>query len=261
MTDSILREFDALRRTIASPGATLSCVPPVVREIADTGEWATIVYSSCDGGEVEAVIDREIAFFNVKGIEFEWKVYEHDEPRDLKDRLALRGFDIGEEEALLALDLNDCSPALLAPGSSDVRRVDSLDALNDARKVWEAVFGKDFGFTFNEVKADLERGSGASAVFVAYDGGQPVSAGRCTFDEHSPFVGLYTGGTLASHRGRGIYKAVVAARAQEAIRRRKRYLTTDARPTSLPILLRHGFKRLSTTWPCVWKGKVLSPES
>ena len=90
---------------------------------------------------------------------------------------------------------------------------------------------------------------------MAYDAGRPVSAARATFDTRSPFVGLWTGGTLPSHRGRGFYQSLVAARAQVALRRGKRYLTVDARPTSLPILLRRGFERLSTTWPCVWSGR------
>ena len=252
MLDPILQAFDTVRQTAVSAGTSLMRVPPVVRIIADRDEWATIIYASLSPPEVDAIIEREIDFFKARGIEFEWKVYEHDEPANLKDRLKERGFEIGEEEAFLVLDLESQPADSIALGTTEVRRADTLEGLSDARTVWESVFEKDFAFTYNELKNELESGSRGQVAFVAYDQGQPVSAGRCTFDE-GPFVGLYTGGTLASHRGRGFYRAVVAARAKEAINRGKSYLTTDARPTSLPILLRHGFKRLSTTWPCVWK--------
>ncbi len=269
MPANILESFDLVRRTVPSPGGRLESANPVVREIGHGGEWYCIVHSNLNSLDVDAVIDREMACFRQlvaelradRGTllqsplqEFEWKVFAHDRPADLKERLAKRGFEIGEEEALLAMDLAG-NPLLNVPTGVQVRRVDSLAVLADARAVWEAVFEKEFTGTCRQIADQLATGKAVweHVAFVAYDDGKPVSAARVTFQEQSPFVGLWTGGTLASHRGRGFYQALVAARAQEAWRRGKRYLTVDARPTSLPILLRRGFQRLSTTWPCVWR--------
>ena len=60
------------------------------------------------------------------------------------------------------------------------------------------------------------------------------------------FAGLYGGGTRPDYQGRGVYLALVAARAAEARRRGHRYLTVDARETSRPILQRIGFEPLTT---------------
>ncbi len=51
---------------------------------------------------------------------------------------------------------------------------------------------------------------------------------------------------MPDHQGRGVYRALVAARAAEARRRGVRYLTVDARETSRPILERLGFQPLAT---------------
>jgi GNAT superfamily N-acetyltransferase len=59
------------------------------------------------------------------------------------------------------------------------------------------------------------------------------------------FAGLYGGGVAPAFRGKGIYRALVAVRAQEARRRGYRYLMVDAAAASAPILARLGFEALA----------------
>jgi hypothetical protein len=66
------------------------------------------------------VIGCEIGFFTKLQRSFEWKIYSHDEPPDLRERLRSRGFKIGEEEALMILDLEEVPPPLLAPAPTGV---------------------------------------------------------------------------------------------------------------------------------------------
>jgi GNAT superfamily N-acetyltransferase len=70
---------------------------------------------------------------------------------------------------------------------------------------------------------------------------------------NSQFAGLWGGATLPQYRKMGIYTAVVAARAQEAIRRGYRFLTVDAGDMSRPILQKRGFQLLTYTTPYTWK--------
>ena len=58
-------------------------------------------------------------------------------------------------------------------------------------------------------------------------------------------MGTHGGGTRPDYQGRGVYRALVAARAAEARRRGHRFLTVDARETSRPILERIGFEPLT----------------
>jgi len=63
---------------------------------------------------------------------------------------------------------------------------------------------------------------------------------------------LLGGSTLPQWRGRGIYRALVAARAQRAAARGVTYLQADASADSAPILRRLGFRAVTTTTTYVW---------
>ena len=84
------------------------------------------------------------------------------------------------------------------------------------------------------------------------DGDTPVSVARLLSAAGSHFGGLYGGGTIESHRGRGFYRKLIAARARDALHVGARYLIVDALPTSRPILEALGFEHLTDTWPCDW---------
>ena len=68
----------------------------------------------------------------------------------------------------------------------------------------------------------------------------------------APFASLYGGATLPEWRSRGIYRALVAARARLAAARGVRYLLVDASDDSRPILERLGFVVIGTTTPFQW---------
>ena len=58
---------------------------------------------------------------------------------------------------------------------------------------------------------------------------------------------------ISCHRGRGIYRALVARRAAIAQERGIRYLQVDASDDSRPILERLGFTPLTTSTPYIWR--------
>jgi len=89
-------------------------------------------------------------------------------------------------------------------------------------------------------------------VLVVEAGDEVVSAAWLVLTEGTEFAGLWGGSTLAAWRGRGIYRALVARRAQLAAERGVRYLQVDASADSRPILERLGFLAITTTTPYVW---------
>jgi GNAT superfamily N-acetyltransferase len=149
----------------------------------------------------------------------------------------------------MALDLAAHAPSGAAPRGVEIRRVTDAAGLADMAAVSSAAFGRDDAWkaeAFGSRLADASLG-----IYVAYVGGRPVSEGRVELPPGRSFAGLWGGGTVPDHRGRGIYRALVAARAAEAGRRGFRYLTVDARnDTSRPILERLGFVPLTsiTAW-------------
>ena len=96
-------------------------------------------------------------------------------------------------------------------------------------------------------------GSTQHRGYIVYARDEAVSVGRLYTHPQSAFAGLYGGGTLKSYRGQGFYRALVAARARDAVALGARYLQVDALPTSRPILERLGFERVTDTWPCDWR--------
>jgi GNAT superfamily N-acetyltransferase len=76
------------------------------------------------------------------------------------------------------------------------------------------------------------------------------------FSEGTDFASLWGGGTLPAWRGRGVFRSLVAYRADLARARGIRYLQVDATPESRPILKRLGFVELATTTPYTHPGHL-----
>lgn len=196
--------------------------------------------------QVEAAVRGEAAHFRALGRAVEWKVFSHDGPRGLTGHLATAGFEADEAETFLVYDLaTDGLETSPVPGI-EIRRATDKAGLRDFVMANGAAFGRS-DHPFQKTEVLLPRlADGSLAIYVAYAGGKPISGGRLVLSPDSAFAGLYGGGTDPAWRGRGIYRALVAARAAEARARGVRYLTVDARETSRPILERMGFVALAT---------------
>ena len=70
--------------------------------------------------------------------------------------------------------------------------------------------------------------------------GEPVARASASFGEHA--VSLFGGATLPEARGRGAYRALVAARWEDAVARGTPVLVTQAGRMSQPILAQLGFR-------------------
>ena len=189
----------------------------------------------------EAAVYRPLA-------DLKWKVYSHDAPANLGPALEAAGFAIEGRETFLALDL-ESPPAWPAPPDGvEVRRIIDSAGVADMTAVNAAAFGEPGNWTVEFLTQRLV--DPTLSLWVAYADGRPVTSGRLELCPGTVFAGIYGGGTVPDFRGRGVYRALVAARAEEARRKGYRWLTVDARPTSRPILLRLGFEPISelTAW-------------
>jgi hypothetical protein len=247
---SIRDQLDLERRTLSVDGHALEILPLLTRIRSADGLVNSILFSSLNDENADAVIAEQAAYYRALGVEVEWKVYLHDKPADLRQRLARQGFETGPLEAVLALDLNN-RPKWMDEAAYRVIRVETPEEVDFFRKAATEIFQKDYHFTANELLAGIRARSQRHLGYIALDSELPASIGRLYTHPQSAFGGLYGGGTLGTHRGRGLYRAVVAARARDAAKMGARYLIVDALPTSRPILEGLGFIRLTDTWPCV----------
>jgi GNAT superfamily N-acetyltransferase len=221
------------------------------------GCW--ILYSRLTADNADRVIEEQVADFERLGLEFEWKLYDHDQPPDLRDRLAAHGFVIGEAEALMILDLAQISEALLQPVTHDIRRITDPEQIYEAViAVHEEIWEERQGWLAEELAQELRLDGAHISFYAGYVDDRPVCSAWIRFSERGQsaggqFASLWGGSTLPAYRKRGFYTALVATRAQEAIRRGYRFLTIDASPMSRPIVARHGFRLLTYTYPCEWQ--------
>jgi predicted GNAT family acetyltransferase len=92
------------------------------------------------------------------------------------------------------------------------------------------------------------------AVFAVTDDatGKVVSAAWLIFRPGTDFTYMSGGSTLEAWRKRGLYRALVAIRAQRTVARGARYMAIDATDDSAQILRRLGFRPITTTTMYVW---------
>jgi hypothetical protein len=251
--NAILNRLDAERRNLARQGEALDVLPHVTRIRRTDREGHYIAFSSLTEGNADAVIADQVAYYRAAGVEMEWKVYGHDTPADLTVRLARHGFVIGPREAVMVLDLHDAPAWVRTPPAQPVLRVATAARVALFRAAAEDIFSKNYQLTAGDITRALQTGSTEHLAYIGIEGGRAVSIGRLYTHPDSAFGGLYGGATRPTHRRQGWYRAVVAARAREALGLGARYLMVDALPTSRPILEGLGFRKVTDTWPCVFE--------
>lgn len=246
---AILSRYDAEVR--ASPpeeaGLERMWVGGVLRA---QGIYNHIGWWSLNDEQVEAAVRREAEYFTGLGQDVEWKVFSHDGPSGLTAHLTAAGFAPDESETFLVFDLEANGFDGASSSDFEVRRATDEAGLADYVTANSAAFGRsDHPFQQIEVLAPRLK-DGSLAIYVAYAAGKPICSGRLELMPDRAFAGLYGGGTDPAWRGRGVYRAVVAARAVEARARGVQYLTVDALETSRPILEQLGFAPLAqvTGW-------------
>ncbi len=250
-TDEVLALWDEARRNAVPEGMQQESTDHVHRLFDADGIGHQIAFSRLTEQNAEKVIASEVARYRRLGVEVEWTVHGHDRPANLRHLLARQGFEVGAREEVLVLDLSSELDDSTGPVSKQVQRVHDEPQCEAFRRVSNAVFGSGASRVADRLLAAVRAGSQQNLGYVAYVGEEPASVGRLILCPPSPFAGLYSGATLPQFRGRGLYRATVAARAREARARGARFAQVDALPTSAPILRRLGFWKLADAWPCV----------
>ncbi|MCT9075835.1 GNAT family N-acetyltransferase [Streptomyces fulvoviolaceus] len=251
----VLALFDRDMRQGAQPdgpGARVERVGGVVRQVADAHGWNGVVWSDLDEAGADAAIAEQIAHYSGLGHEFEWKLYGHDLPVDLGQRLRDAGFTALPEETLMIAEVADLTLDVEPPEGIRLLPVTDRRGVDLVADVHEEAFGTDSSRLRHQLLARLTDDPDSVVAVVALAGDVPVSAARMEMVPGTRFAGLWGGGTVEGWRGKGIYRALVAHRARAAVDRGYRYLQVDAMSASRPVLERLGFEPLTTTTPYVY---------
>jgi ribosomal protein S18 acetylase RimI-like enzyme len=205
-----------------------------------------------DGAALDELIARQVTLFRDRGEAFEWKLHAHDLPADLADRLRTAGFEPEDTETIEIAPVATAAGDVVPPDGVALREVRARPELERIAQMEHAIWHDDRGWLADDLGAELASNPDGLTIFVAEAAGEVVSAGWIRFRAGTDFATLWGGGTLPAWRGRGIYRALVAQRANLAAARGFRYLQVDASNDSRPILERLGFVPVTTTTPFIW---------
>jgi GNAT superfamily N-acetyltransferase len=236
------------------PDAIVERDGPIVRTLG-FGKYGWVEYrdlGDLDEAELDRLISAQIERFAERGQMFEWKFHSHDRPAFLEERLTAAGFVAEELETVVIADTAALTAGSGPPEGVNVRRVHERADFERIGAMESVVWGSNESWHADTFEQELAADPEGLAVFLAEGGGAVVSAGWVRFPSGTDFATLWGGSTLPDWRGRGIYRALVARRAQLAAERGRRYVQVDASDASRPILERLGFRAVTQTRPYVW---------
>lgn len=260
MTQSeLLRAYDEHLRTVPEVLGATSVARHGPLWLASYGTARGFVtYADLAGAEADEVAgfarfarrhfehDTTVAFA-------EWKSRGHDRAPGLNEALLANGFQPEERESIMLGEARRLAVDVALPPGVLVQRALGEHDVREVSAMQDRVFGGEVSRErADELVARLAQDD-ATELWMATAAGEIVSAGRLELVGGTPFAGLWGGATLPAWRGRGIYRAITAARARSAFARGKTYLHSDSTDFSRPILERSGLARVSTTTPYVWR--------
>jgi GNAT superfamily N-acetyltransferase len=224
-------------RVVRRPGWS-QLITPMFRQ----GGFNEVSLARLEPAGADDVIAATIAEYDALGIRFRWTVGPDSAPPDLGVRLAAQGL-VGERVVMMAAAIDE----VLARLSVDPAiRIEPVTAGNveDHVTVSAAGWSCDPGplrFYQGVLQADA---GGRHHGCVAYVEGVAAGIGNHVRFERSAY--LIGGVVLPEFRGRGVYRALIAARLRHARDAGLAVVTTQARAaTSAPILARLGFVALT----------------
>lgn len=222
----------------------------VTRHISLYKEKGFILYSNLMEENADRIIEEELDYFKTLSQSFEWKLYDYDQPLNLKELLVKKGFTVEDEEALLVLDIQSQTKLLELNIPSEIQPITDEAGIDDIVKLEDKIWGISHARLGEQLKRDLKSNPDLH-LYGAYMNGEIVSAAWMYLHKNTSFGSLWGGSTLEEYRSKGFYTSLLAARAQQAWKQGYPLLTVDASPMSKPILEKRGFQFLAYTYPCI----------
>jgi len=211
--------------------------------------WAGVCGVRVTPAEVEELLEETRQLIPA-GKTTTWWLDPGARPRDLNERLVALGLRGPADRAGLLHALVCVTPPPAGPADVVVGRVETFpDFVAATELVWDA-------FSTPHARREAERPhlrtqhdaavrAGVPVTFLATVDGRAAGAGRSVYSEYGSF--LIAGAVAPWARHRGVYRALVRARWDDAVARGAAALVTEAMPgTSYPILLRLGFEEVCT---------------
>lgn len=257
--ERLLAAYDEQLRTEAgTPGAIEIGRLGSLRLVTFPGGHGFISYARPSEGAGKGLRDLVpealSRFRELPGIrDVEWKTRAHDHAPGLHDALLENGFLPDDPESIMVGEARLLAVDVPLPAGVTVRQVTAEAEVRAVSAMQDLVFGDEVSEEMaDELVRRIAQGE-PMQLWAAEADGVFVTAGRLEPVNGSEFAGIWGGATLPDWRGRGIYRALTAARARAALELGKTLINSDSTEYSRPILERAGLIKVSTTTPYRWK--------
>jgi GNAT superfamily N-acetyltransferase len=208
----------------------------------------SVSWIRCGPDEAGDVIDQARAVFAARRLPTMWILDPGTRPADFPSRLSARGIEPDPRSPSVDVMVLPAGAPLAAPAVPGLEIVDALRDL-ETFTLADAVNAEAFGSSPRagpQHLAALERrrlaqlAAGNRRVLLATVAGEPAGSAGLTL--HPPGGAIINGGAVRPRfRGRGVYRALVAARARIAGQAGVEGLAVWGAPSSAPTLARLGF--------------------
>jgi ribosomal protein S18 acetylase RimI-like enzyme len=258
-TARLLARYDAQLRTDAeTPSALAVSRSGPLRLVTFAGGRGFVTYRDLEGadaGAIRGLVAQALAHFRADSTisRVEWKTRGHDHAPGLHDALTASGFVPDEPESIMLGQLRALAVDVRLPEGVTLRRVTAEADIRAMSAMADEVFGDPVSEEMADALVRRLSLHDGMELWVAEAQGRIVCAGRLEPVHGTDFAGIWGGATRAEWRGRGIYRALTAARARSALRLGKSLVHSDSTEYSRPILERAGLVKASTTTPYHWR--------
>jgi ribosomal protein S18 acetylase RimI-like enzyme len=256
---SLLAAYDDELRTDAeTPSAAAVARVGPLRLVTFPGGRGFVTYrdlAGADSSTIQRWVGEALAHYrgDPRISRVEWKTRGHDHAPGLHDALLASGFTPDEPESIMIGEARTLAVDVPVPAGVELRRITHEADVRAMCAMVAAVF--DDPDSDEVADALLRRLSfdDSMELWVAESERKIIGAGRVEPVRGSQFAGIWGGATRPDWRGRGVYRALTAARAGSALRAGKTLIHSDSTESSRPILERSGMVRVSTTTPYRWE--------
>ena len=207
-----------------------------------------------DAGMIRRLVTEALAHYRAdpRISRVEWKTRGHDRAPGLHAALLDNGYVPDEPESIMIGEARQLAVDVPLPDGVTLRRVTGEADVRAMCAMQDEAFGGPVDRDMADALLRRLALDDGMELWVAEAEGRVVSAGRLEPVPGTSFAGIWGGATRVEWRGRGIYRALTAARARSALRVGRTLINSDSTEYSRPILERSGLVKVSTTTPYHW---------
>ncbi|MCZ6674623.1 MAG: hypothetical protein O7C75_16970, partial [Verrucomicrobia bacterium] len=187
--NQIISSYVEERRLLEMPGFVRDELDYAIRYTPiEQNAFGIICFTRASGENIDEFIEEQVSFIEQKNLDFEWKVYDFDQPSYLRKKLLEKGFEEGDTEAFMVYDLSRFRVENLDRSRfENVQRIEDPEGLREVIKFQETITNVSLPWILNYLRTiDV-------AVFGMYEEKSLIGTGWIEYQNNSEYADIHGG--------------------------------------------------------------------